>query len=279
MRHTRVRSLGHVEAAVVAREDDDRPIAQTRGIDVLKQPADRVVERLNRGGIAGLEGVTVGVDDLRLRRVRNVRIVVGKIEEERPFAVRVDEALRLPRQVVLPFSAFGVARLRRGLTGVIDVEPLLARSVAGFAQVPFPNRRRRVPRGPQPFGDRRLFERQLLTDRRMQQLLRRGVGAARQERRQMQARGGPSGHDRRARRRADRRGHVRGSEPQPLGGQAIQVRRVVIAPAVDAEIVHAEIVSQNEDDVGRHTLCRCARIEAPQRAADQHGGQNERRVP
>ena len=52
VRHARMRSLGHVEAAVVAREDDDRPVAQTGGIEVQQQAADNVVERLNRGGIA-----------------------------------------------------------------------------------------------------------------------------------------------------------------------------------------------------------------------------------
>ena len=67
MRDARVRPLGHVEAAVVAREDDDRAFAQTGGIEVLQQAADHVVERLNRGGVAGLERVAVGLDELLLR--------------------------------------------------------------------------------------------------------------------------------------------------------------------------------------------------------------------
>ena len=56
-----------------------------------------------------------------------MRVVVREVEEERPLAVRVDEALGRARQVVLALAAFGVARLGRRLAGVVDVESLIAR--------------------------------------------------------------------------------------------------------------------------------------------------------
>ena len=94
-----------------------------------------------------------------------------EVEEERPVAVRVDEALRLGRQVVLALAAFGLARLGRRLAGVLDVESLIARHESLGAEVPLANHRRGVARRAQPLGQRRLFERELLPHHRVQELL------------------------------------------------------------------------------------------------------------
>jgi hypothetical protein len=51
VRHPRVWTLRHVQSAVVAGEDDDRPLAETTGIEVREQPADAVIQRLNGRGI------------------------------------------------------------------------------------------------------------------------------------------------------------------------------------------------------------------------------------
>jgi hypothetical protein len=280
VRHARVTALGHVQAAVVAREHDDRAVPQARGIEMPEQAADRVVERLDGRGVAWLERAAVGVDELLLRRVRDVRVVVCQVEEERPLAVCIDEAQRLPRQVVLPLAAFALVGRGGGLTGVMDVESLLARAVAGPAQVPLADCRGRVARRAQPLGDGRLVERQLLADCRMQQFLRRRVGASGQVRRQMQARRRPSGHQRRARGRADRRRHVCRGEPQPRGREAIQIRRAVIPSAISGEIVHAQIVSEYEDDVGGRPLHRRSRIDGRQQsAADDCGDRDDRCAP
>ena len=68
-----------------------------------------------------------------------MRVVVGEVEEERPVAVGVDEALRLTRQVVLTLAGFGLARLGRRLPGVREVEPLIPWREARGAEVPFAN--------------------------------------------------------------------------------------------------------------------------------------------
>ena len=94
--HARVRPFRHVQAAVVAGEDDDGALAQAGGVEMGEQAADAVVERLQRRGIRGFEGAGIGGHQRRPRRQeRDVRVVVGEVEEERALAVRVDEALRL----------------------------------------------------------------------------------------------------------------------------------------------------------------------------------------
>ena len=57
------------------------------------------------------------------------------------------------------------------LTRVVDIEPLFARSKPCAAQVPFADARRRVARRLEMFCQRRLLERQLLADDRVQELL------------------------------------------------------------------------------------------------------------
>ena len=74
----------------------------------------------------------------------------------------------------------------------------------------------------------------------------------------------PARHERRARRRADRRGDIRRREPQALRREPIEVRGAVLLAAVDTEIVDAEIVSEDEDDVRRPRLCRRCRRQVRQ---------------
>ena len=50
-------------------------------------------------------------------------------------------------------------------------------------------------------------------------------------------------------RRADRAGRVRGREPRALLGERVEVRRVVVLAAVAAQVVDAEVVGEDEDDV------------------------------
>ena len=60
-----------------------------------------------------------------------------------------------------------------------------------------------------------------------------------------------AGHQRRAAGRADAAGDVEAGELRPLGGQAIDVRRAVELRAEAADVAVAEVIDEEQDDVGR----------------------------
>src|SRR4029453_1219807 len=100
-----------MQPAVVAREDDDRPVAKTGRIQMREQAADAVVERLYGCRICRIERFAVRLDGRGPRGTkRDVRVVVREVEKERAVAVGIDEALGLPGQVVLPLAPFEIAR-------------------------------------------------------------------------------------------------------------------------------------------------------------------------
>ena len=68
-----------------------------------------------------------------------------------------------------------------------------------------------------------------------------------------------AGHEAAARRRADGAAGVGLGEAHALGGQAVQVRREDVLLAVAAEVAVAEVVGQDEDDVGARRLSRARR--------------------
>jgi hypothetical protein len=122
-----VRTFGNVQAAVVAGKDHDRSIPKSRRIEMREEPSHAVVERLYRRRVRRIERAAIRLDERRPRRPkRDVRIVVGQVQDEGPIAVRIDEPLGLPRQIVLTLAGLVCARLRRRLTGMEDVESLLA---------------------------------------------------------------------------------------------------------------------------------------------------------
>lgn len=59
-----------------------------------------------------------------------------------------------------------------------------------------------------------------------------------------------SGHDARPRRRAERAGGEGVGEPDPAGGEAVDVRRLVERAAKTAEIANAEVIREDQHDVG-----------------------------
>ena len=221
---------------------------------MFEQAADTVVECLDRRGIDRLERARAGRDQRLPGGVWDVGIVVREIQEEGTLTIGVDEALRLPGEIVLALSPLPLARNRGRLAGVEDVESLLERTEAGAPEVPFAQGSRCVPGVAQPLRQRRLAEWQVLPNRRVQHSLRGRVRAAREKRGQVEPRRSASGQDRRPRRRADRRCHVGGREPQSFGGKSIQMRRAVVAAAIGAEVVDAKIIREDEDDVRRPRL-------------------------
>ena len=73
-----------------------------------------------------------------------------------------------------------------------------------------------------------------------------------------------AGDDRRAVRRADRRGVERALEQRALGGEPVDVRRLHVRVAARAELVVAQVVDQNDQEIGLHRrVCRVTRAGGP----------------
>src|SRR5262245_31414228 len=106
---------------------------------------------------------------------RDVRVVVAKIEEERPVAVVFDELFRACRALDFTLTALGGGRLRVGLAGEVDVEAVVGGQRATAAEVPLADTRRRIAGLPQSLGDRRCLPWQFLIDARVEQELRRRI--------------------------------------------------------------------------------------------------------
>ena len=49
---------------------------------------------------------------------------------------------------------------------------------------------------------------------------------------------------------------MRRGEPEGLGSERVQVGCSMILPSVDAKIVDAQIIGEDEDDIGRRRLAR-----------------------
>src|SRR5262249_23031795 len=140
---------------------------------------------------------------------------------------------------------------RTGLVaGDVHVEALALRLEAFTAQVPFADVCGGVSRRLERLGEGRLFERQLRGDDGAQQWLVGPVGAAGDEVGEVEALRVLAGDQRGARRRADGAGGVGGGELYAVGGEAVEVRRAVVGAAVTAEVAGAEVVDQDDDDVG-----------------------------
>ena len=59
-----------------------------------------------------------------------------------------------------------------------------------------------------------------------------------------------AGHEHAARRGADGRAGIGIGESHAVGGQAIEIRRFDLLLAVAAEVAVAEVIGQDEDDIG-----------------------------
>ena len=84
--------------------------------------------------------------------------------------------------------------------------------------------------------------------------MRGTVAATGEERGDLQASRTLAGHQGRAGRRADRSRGVGLGETGAFGGKLVQVGRVLILTAEAAEVVDAEVISEEDDEVGRGLL-------------------------
>ena len=83
-----------------------------------------------------------------------------------------------------------------------------------------------------------------------------------------------AGHDRRPRSRADRRRAVGAREAHPLARQPVEIRRRLVLAPVAREIVHPEVVAEDEDDIRLRLLGeqRHGEAEQEEECAGKHGG-------
>ena len=90
------------------------------------------------------------------------------------------------------------------------------------------------------------------------------------------ARGVLAGHRRDARGRADGMRRVELQEPRAVGGQPVEMRRPDSRVAVAAEIAVAEVVGQNEEEVGARGGSRCGTRELGRAGGERGEEDNER---
>ena len=250
--HARVVQLDARRAAVVGEEHDDRIAGQLEFVECGQQPPHVVVDVLAHPVKGGhVVGQTLGVESVEVpvrHLERRMRGVVGDVAEQRLLAARTQKANRLVGQHV------GDVALRRnrlsaanqlGVEIVVDVpvveteelvEPLAGRRVGElFAVVPFAEARGAIAAGAQRFGQGDLVPpHRLLAVRHAPHAAPQRVAARQQSR---------------------SRGRAKRIDVEPLElhaglGQGVDVGRLQVGIAVQAEIAVALIVRHDQQDVG-----------------------------
>ena len=283
-------AFARAQAAVVAGKDDKRFLRETERVEPGQHRADRAVHRLDHRAIDGevlrephlalaFETPVIGGDFLRallvflhqlgLAHERRMHIVKPVAHEERLVLVCLDELPALRRQPVgevLAIRAVGQLRIAVGReillpavraaaveSALVHIEALRLREKLLAAEMPFARVHRGVTSGLEHLGQRGFFKRELL-----------GVGCGQQLRRALplvRLRGADvirhacplrpaSGEQRCARGRTHRAGRIRLRELHPLLRHAVEMRRVVERAAVAPEVALAQIVGEEDDDVG-----------------------------
>ena len=258
--------------------------------------ADAVVERRDhRGEDPGLLvlDVAVAVEVLRGRLQRHVGRVVRQVEEEGFLVVPVDEVEGLAGQDLgqvlglfdhLPAAEDGPPprlgdRLRipvlHSFGGWLDedrtslhaeelVEAAVERVFPALpAELPLADRPGGVAGGPHHLGQRRLVEVEAIVLDRRVELVAVSLRVA-------------AGHQPGAGRAADRGGHVAGLEAHARGAQGVDVRGLDDLAAVQAEIAVAEIVGEDEDDVGLALLVVASGVAGRVLGTAERGANNYR---
>ena len=136
VRRGSARKFQDVQPAVVARENENRPIGQAERFDLRHQPPNGIVERFDHRGIGGVERVLMLLDQFRGGGQRNVWVVMRHITEERPVAMVFDEFLRGGGDREFRFAAARQCRLRIGRGRHGHVKALLLGPEAGAAEMP-----------------------------------------------------------------------------------------------------------------------------------------------
>jgi len=257
-----------VHAAVVGGEDDEGVLRQPMVVERLEHASAGGVERFDERGVGRMEGLRVGLDALGRRGERDVRVVEGEVEEEGLGLAALDELHR-----VVGLAEFAFAALRRGGAGIgasgeVLVKAMVGRLVAFAAEVPLAYGRGGVALGLEQLRNRLHAGREVGVDRRAQQPVRAAVGAAGEEGRDLEAGRTLAGQQAGARRRADRSRGVGLREARAFGGEFVQVRRALVLAAEAAEVVDAQVIGEEDHEVGRRLL-RAGGDEREQGAEDE----------
>ena len=274
----RVRSPA-AAGAVVRGEDDERARVETQPLQRRQHITDRSVDLLDR---VAVDAASAPPGEGRARVGGLVRHAVGKEQEEGSIARRLDEADRLVGVSAREQRLIGLGldhRLaahqgQRKVPGVAahraPAQEALAPAVVGMEQTE--EAVESVPRRQQV---RLIAEMPLARERggvarRAQELGQRDLGRGEAARRARVGRQRVAslvetdaprvrrGQDRRARRHAPVAGRVEAGKADALGGEPRQVRRAVDAGAVDLDVAVAEVVGEEEDEVGRRRLSTVA---------------------
>jgi hypothetical protein len=286
-------------AAVVGQKDEDGVPGEPSFFEAPPHASHAFVQAFDHGRVGGVgmaqpgpQLVAVFLDQLGLGFHGRVRGVMGQVEEERPLSGHVDHLERLVGQAVgqilagLPARQAGhipvfAPETVRALVGMeerggsapesasdVDIETLRLGIKARRTQVPLADQRGEVARVVEVFGERDLGKGQVADGggRRHFPAARRVFGRFVPDG-HTEARGMLAGHDGGAGRRAHRRGRVRLGEPHAVAGQAVEVRRLVQVGPVTAQVRPAQIVRQDQNNVGPPCLGRQAG--AGQRPAGQ----------
>ncbi len=131
------RKFKDVQPAVVARENENRPVRQAERFDLRHQPPNGIVQRFDHCGIGWVERVLVLLDHFRGGGQRNVRVIMRHITEERSVAMVFDEFLGSGRDREFRFAAARQCRLRIGKGRHGHVKALVLGFEAGAAEMPF----------------------------------------------------------------------------------------------------------------------------------------------
>ena len=267
-RDLHLRHVGHdarehrvLRAAVVAVEKDERVVADPLLVERGDDTADLVVEARDHAGVGAARGVLdvrIAVDVFLRRLVRRVRGVEGEIEIERlvgvlrldvfdrvvaeelgrvalladrlVVAIPVEHAMLLVREVIQLADHRAVLVVEAALPG-----PIL---LVGVAKMPLADDRRLVAGflealRHEPLGGVQAVGGDGGNDGGLQAVAERIT----------------PGHQGRARRRAHRL-HVELRELRALRGELVEVRRLDVRASVEADILPAEVVGDDVDDVG-----------------------------
>ena len=208
-------------------------------------------ERQRGLGVARGELALIGIrlDDLVVAHEREVvrETAAGRIRTTLAREAGIGGALaRGAHEGVLVLAHGHVGMVAPHVVGERQAEPRVEALAHGqqlgrIAEVPFANHHRGVADALEDLGDRDLVG------------IEAEIGIGRGVARVVHARRIATGHQLRARGAAERRG-VETREPNPLGREAVDVRRLNGGRTVAAEIAVALVVGEDDDDVG---LGRC----------------------
>ena len=193
-----------------------------------------------------------------------------EIQEEGPRLVGLDEPFRLGREPIgqilagrhifqtgqkfaadiLERSEIGRRRTGHG-AGDVHVKSLIGGQESRTAEMPFADVPGGVSRRFQHFRESDFLQRQLPERIWLQEPLVRSIGPAVKKIGEMQPSRVLAGEDAGPRRRANRASGIGIGESHSIRGEPVDVRCAVIRAAVASGIAAAEIVHEDDDDVGR----------------------------